>query len=162
MRKETQTERIRVACLKELDALVGKHVTKETPQIFWEEQQVCLRFDSLEEALEAMRDPFFQEFIPKDARPQSALTEVQEFRPYSTELSVAWEIVEQLSTAVDEFRVRRENGHWIAAFGDFAAADSRSAAVAICLAGLRARGIEVELVVDWAPGAPVAPKSRAA
>ena len=51
MRKETKTEQIKVACLKELDALVGKHVTQETPQTFWEEQQVCLRFDSLEEAL---------------------------------------------------------------------------------------------------------------
>ena len=159
MRKETQTERIRVACLKELDALVGKHVTKETPQTFWEEQQVCLRFDTLEEALEAMRDPFFQEFIPKDARPQSALTEVQEFRPYSSDLTVAWEVVEQLGSEVDEFHVRRVDGHWIAAFGDHPTADSRSAAVAICLAGLRAKGIEVELVADWKPAPP---KSRAA
>lgn len=154
MRKETQTERITVACLKELDALVGKHVTKETPQIFWEEQQVCLRFDSLEEALEAMRDPFFQEFIPKDARPQSALTEVQEFRPYSTDLSVAWEVIERLSGDVGELRIRRVDGHWMAAFGDGPAVDSRSAAVAICLAGLRSRGIEVELVVNWMPAAP--------
>lgn len=165
MRKETKMERIKVACLKELDALVGKHVTQETPQTFWEEQQVCLRFDSLEEALEAMRDPFFQEFIPKDARPQSALTEVQEFRPYSSDLSVAWEVVEQLSNEVNEFHVRRVDGHWIAAFGDSPAADSRSAPVAICLAGLRAKGIEVDLVVDWTPTAPASPtslKSRAA
>lgn len=161
MRKETKTERIRVACLKELDALVGKHVTKETPQTFWEEQQVCLRFDSLEEALEAMRDPFFQEFIPKDARPQSALTEVQEFRPYSSDLSVAWEVVEHLAGEIDDFHVRRVDGHWIAAFGNSPAADSRSAPVAICLAGLRAKGIEVDLVVEWTPSVP-ASQSRTA
>jgi len=146
-------ERLQVATLKELDALVGKYLTKETPQVFWEEQQVCLRFDSIEEALEAMHDPYFQEFIPKDARPHSSLTEVQEFRAYSTDLNRAWEVVEQLSSEVDAFHVQRKNGHWVAAFGDHPEAVSRSAPIAICLAALRARGIDVELVMEWAPSA---------
>jgi hypothetical protein len=151
MRKEPKMERLRVANLKELDALVGKYLTKETPQIFWEEQQVCLRFDSIEEALEAMHDPYFQQFIPKDARPHSSLTEVQEFRAYSSDLNCAWEVVEQLGSDAATFHVRRENGLWLAAFGEYPVVTSRSAPVAICLAALRARGIDVEIVMDWSP-----------
>ncbi len=154
MRNENPTDKFKVASLKELDALVGRYLTKETPQVFWEEQQVCLRFDSLEEALEAMHDPYFREFIPKDVRPQSVLTEIQEFRAYSSDLAAAWEVVEKLSGAEDAFRVRRENGHWVAAFGDRPSAASRSAPVAICLAALQTKGINVELVPEKAPTPP--------
>jgi hypothetical protein len=162
MRTEPKLERLRVASLKELDALVGRYLTKESPQVFWEEQQVCLRFDSLEEALEAMRDPYFQEFIPKGSRSSSALTEVQEFRPYSSDLLLAWEVVEQLSAEADALSVRREEGRWMAAFGDRPPAISRSAPVAICLAALRTRGIEVELIPEWTSPAVHASNSAAA
>jgi hypothetical protein len=74
---------------------------------------------------------------------------VQEFRPYSTDLSVAWEVVEKLSAEGEEFRIRRVDGHWLAAFGAAPSADSRSAAVAICLAGLTAKGVTVEALADW-------------
>jgi hypothetical protein len=110
---------------------------------------VCLRFDSIEEALEAMRDPYFQEFIPKDSRSHSSLTEVQEFPAYSSDLSLAWEVVAQMSGNTDGFRVRREDGLWLAAFGERPPSVSSSATVAICLAALLARGIEVELVTGW-------------
>lgn len=148
MRTEPKTGRLRVASLKELDALVGRYLTKETPQIFWEEQQVCLRFDSLEEALEAMRDPYFQGFIPKDGRAQSSLTEVNEYRPYSSDLVVAWEVVEQLSANAEGLRVRREDGRWIASFGEWPPAISHSAPAAICLAALRTQGLDVELTSE--------------
>src|SRR3954453_10879520 len=117
MRKEPKMERLRVASLKELDALVGKYLTKETPQVFWEEQQVCLRFDSIEEALEAMHDPYFQQFIPKDARPHSSLAEVHEFRAYTSDLNCAWEVIEKLSTDGDAVQIHKEHGKWTAAFG---------------------------------------------
>ncbi len=149
MRTEPQLERLRVASLKELDALVGKYLTRETPRTFWEEQEVCLRFDSIEEALEAMRDPYIQEFIPKDSRSYSSLTEIQEFRPYSSDLSLAWEVVAQMSGEDDEFRVRCENGLWMATFGERPASVSRSPTVSICLAALLARGIEVEMISGW-------------
>ena len=161
MRKEPKMERLRVASLKELDALVGKYLTKETPQVFWEEQQVCLRFDSIEEALEAMHDPYFQQFIPKDARPHSSLTEVHEFRAYSSDLNCAWEVIDQLSTDGEAFQIHKEQGKWCAAFGESAKVASHSAPVAICLAALLARGIDVELAMDWAPAAVAAAPSRA-
>lgn len=149
MRKQTTWERLRIGSLKELDALVGKYLTEEAPRIFWEEQEVCLRFDSIEEALEAMRDPYFQGFIPKDSRSHSSLTEVREFRPYSSDLILAWGVVERLSGEADDFRVRREDGLWMAAFGERPPSVSSSVTVAICLAALHARGIEVELLTGW-------------
>ena len=101
MRTEDANPKLRVASLKELDALIGKYLVKETPQVFWEEEHACMRFDSIEEALDAMRDPYFQLFIPEDARANTALKEVQEFRAYSSELALAWEVVERVSPQLE-------------------------------------------------------------
>ncbi len=46
MRNDEEHLKLRVASLKELDALVGKYLVKVTPQVFWEEEHACLRFDS--------------------------------------------------------------------------------------------------------------------
>ncbi|MEP6667948.1 MAG: hypothetical protein ABJF10_02280 [Chthoniobacter sp.] len=144
MRKDDAHLKLRVASLKELDALVGKYLTKETPQVFWEEEHACLRFESIEEALEAMRDPYFQLFIPEDARANTALKEVQEFRAYSSELALAWEVVERISPQVEPMHVRCESGLWYASFGEREESCSKSAPVAICLAALRAHGMDVD------------------
>jgi len=149
MRNEDAHLKLRVASLKELDALVGKYLTKEIPQTFWEEEHACLRFDSIDEALEAMRDPFFQLFIPEDARANTALKEVQEFRAYSSELALAWEVVERISPQLEALRVRCAGGVWHAAFGNQPESSSRSAPVAICLAGLRAHGMDVDCTLEW-------------
>jgi hypothetical protein len=153
MRNDEEHLKLRVASLKELDALVGKYLVKETPQVFWEEEHACLRFDSVEEALEAMRDPYFQLFIPAGARPHTALKEVQEFRAYSTELALAWEVVERVSPQLEPMHVRCENGQWSAAFGDRPESTSSSAPVAICLAALRAHGMDVDLSMERKPEA---------
>ena len=151
MRKEDESPKLRVASLKDLDALVGKYLVKEAPQVFWEEEHACLRFESIEEALDAMRDPYFQLFIPEEARPHTALKEVQEFRPYSTELTLAWEVVERIGPQLDPLHVRCQNGLWSAAFGNLPDSTSRSAPVAICLAALLAYGIDVDLTVERKP-----------
>jgi len=149
MRNEDAHLKLRVASLKELDALVGKYLTKETPQVFWEEEHACLRFDSIDEALEAMRDPYFQLFIPEDARANTALKEVQEFRAYSSELPLAWEVVERISPQLEPLHVRSQSGVWYAAFGNQAESCSHSAPVAICLAALRAHGMDVDFTLEW-------------
>ena len=61
---------------------------------------------------------------------RAALTEVQEFRAYSSDLAIASEVVEQLSTEIDDFRVWRRHGLWVAAFGKRPPSFSRSAPVA--------------------------------
>jgi hypothetical protein len=149
MRNDDAYLKLRVTNLKELDALVGKYLTQETPQVFWEEEHACLRFDSIDEALESMRDPYFQLFIPEDARGNTALKEVQEFRAYSSELALAWEVVERISPQLEPLHVRCEGGVWHAAFGKQAECCSRSAPAAICLAALRAHGIDVDFTLEW-------------
>ncbi len=150
MRNEAAHLKLRVTSLKELDALVGKYLTKETPQVFWEEEHACLRFESIEEALEAMRDPYFQLFIPEDARANTALKEVQEFRAYSSDLALAWEVVERISPQLEPLHIRCVGSVWYAAFGSQPESSSSSAPVAICLAALRAYGMDVDFCGEQA------------
>jgi len=159
MRNETTTAHVRVETLRELDALVGKYLTGESPQTYWEDSHSYLRFDSIEEALNAMADPYFQRCFPEGVRLDNELSEVFEFRAYSSDLSLAWEVVERLSGTVNTLRVRREKNRWVAAFGDGPAVASASAPAAICMAALRTRGIEVDFEVDgtaWPAGGRVA------
>lgn len=151
MRNESTTARVRVGTLRELDALIGKYLTGETPQTYWEDSHSYLRFDSIEEALTALGDPYFQRCFPDGVRLDNELSEVFEFRAYSSDLSLAWEVVERLSGTVNTLRVRREKNRWAAAFGDGPTVSASSAPVAICLAALRARGIEVDFDLERTP-----------
>ena len=90
------------------------------------------------------------------------VSEVYEFRAYSSDLSLAWEVVERLSGTVNTLRVRREKDRWVAAFGDGSPADAASAPVAICLAALRTRGIEVDFDLDDLEPAPWSRNDRIA
>ena len=144
MRNESTIARVRVETLRELDALVGKYLIGEDPQTYWEDSQSFMRFDSIEEALNAMADPYFQRCFPEGVRLDNELSEVFEFRAYSSDLSLAWEVVERLSGTVNTLRVKREKNRWVAAFGDGPAVSASSAPVAICMAALRTRGIEVD------------------
>ena len=151
MRNESMTARVRVGTLRELDALVGKYLTGETPQTYWEDSHSYLRFDSIEEALNTLGDPYFQRCFPEGVRLDNELSEVFEFRAYSSDLSLAWEVVERLSGTVNTLQVRREEGYWVAAFGDGPSASAASVPVAICLAALKTRGIDVDFDPDPAP-----------
>jgi hypothetical protein len=145
MGNEPCTERVRIEALAELDVLVARHITGEKPQSHWEDSCAGLHFDSLEEALEALREPYFQQFIPEGDRGRTVLREIEEYRCYSTELDLAWEAVARLGSAKAPLLVWRESDSWHAAFGGFPGVSAETAPIAICLAGLRLRGIEVEL-----------------
>lgn len=151
MRNEFTTTRVRVGTLRELDALIGKYLTGETPQTYWEDSQSYLRFDSIEEALNTLADPYFQRCFPEGVRRDNELSEVFEFRAYSSDLSLAWEVVERLSGTINTLRVRREKSRWVAAFGDGPSVSATAAPVAICLAALRTRGIEVDFDPERTP-----------
>jgi hypothetical protein len=45
------------------------------------------------------------------------LTEVKQYRPYSTDLKTAWDAVEHLSASGEALQVRRDASRWVAAFG---------------------------------------------
>ncbi len=146
MWNDAQCERVRVASLRELDALVGTRLTQETPITQWEDSRTHFRFASIEEAIEALHDPYFQQFGPGSA---AVFVEVKEYRRYSENLDAAWDVVESLSQQQTKpLVVLRRPGRWSAAFGDGPSVEAQTAPLAICVAALLAQGI----VVEFEPG----------
>ena len=137
-------QRVRLGSLTELDALVGEQIVEEVPQTHWEHAETNFRFESIEEALEALQDPYIRQFAPQAEWKAAVLMEVKEFRRYSVDLNAAWTLVERLSPKLDALHVKHANGAWVAAFGSGPATMTETAPLAICIAALRARGIEVE------------------
>lgn len=144
MGTETSTARAQPGSLAELNSLIGRYITGEAPVTHWEDSHAQLRFDTLEEALEALREPYFQQFIPAEDRASTVLREVEEFRHYSTDLATAWELVSRLATAQGPLQLWRDGDFWHASFGKSAAERAATVPIVICLAALRARGVEVE------------------
>lgn len=148
MRNDLVQDTVKIRSLPELDALVGTYLTGETPETHWEDSHTQFQFHSFEEAIDSLEDPFFRQFSSNEESRPTVLTEVKRYRRYSSDLTVAWDAVEQLSANGEPFQVRREKCGWVAAFGQSPAVEARSAPMAICLAALRAKGIDVELDVD--------------
>ena len=136
---------VQVTSLKQLDALIGYYLTSEEPHTHWEDSSVHMRFDTIEEALDAFQDRYFQQFIPEHARRNTILSQVHVYRPYSTDLAAAWVLVEKLGALEQPLHVRFERACWTAAFGERTPVSADTAPLAICLAALRIRGIEVAL-----------------
>jgi hypothetical protein len=141
LRKEGAAADIHIRALEDLDALVSEHVMGERPAVHWEDSYAHFQFESLDEALEAMRDPVFKEFIPAEQRNSLVVEEVKEFRPYSSQLGLAWEVIERLGA--ENVRIERAGESWRVAFGRVGESEAATAAVAICVAALRARGLDV-------------------
>lgn len=139
---EKAPAKVRVNTLRELDALVGEHVTHEVPEVFWEDAHAVLRFESMEEALEAIQRMKSQMNLPKINWEEIKVTEIKSYRHYSSDIPAAWSVVEKLAGPGNDVRMRREKGMWYVAFGERAESPGRSALVAICAAGLLAAGIE--------------------
>jgi hypothetical protein len=149
MRIQHGKEHLTVGSLAQIDALIGELVMDERPVVHWEDSYARFRFESLDEALDAMRDPVIQGFIPSEQRSSTVLEEVREFRPYSSALLAAWEVVERMQA--QPLRLVRERDDWIAAFGDGPEVRATSAALAICLAALGAKGVKVSLSTALRP-----------
>lgn len=145
MRNEHSTDWVKVEALEELNALVGRYITGEQPQVHWEDSHAHMRFESAEEGLEALREPYFRQFIPAQVRAATVLREVQEFAPYASDLASAWQIVETIATPRHPFRLWRDYDQWCAAFGELPPVLGRTAPIAVCLAALRLRGLEVAI-----------------
>lgn len=133
-----------VSSLQELDALVGKLLTGEKPRVQWLNMQTDFRFDTVEEAVESVSDPFFKQLLEQNDPSTTVLMEVREYQPYSSDLTTAWDLVERHALNLGPLRVRRDGEHWDSAFGDHDYVRAFTAPVAICLAALRARGVDVE------------------
>ncbi len=148
MGKELPAENICIRSLAELDALVGKYLTGEVPRVHWVDTHTQFQFESVEEAVESVNDPFFRQFVQQEGPATTVVMEVREYRRYSSELVTAWELVAHLSHRLEPLLMRREGSQWQGAFGNREFVSAPSAPVAICLAALRARGVEVECRLD--------------
>ena len=114
----------------------------------WEDAHTRLQYDSVEEAIEAARDPFLRQFVQTQAPPTTVLTEVRQFRRYSSDIWDAWLLVDRLTRRQVSLLMRQENGRWLAHFGDHEPVSSLSAPVAICLAALRMCEVEIDGDLD--------------
>ena len=145
MRSDTFAEFVTLSSSIDLDALVGQRVMGDEPTVYWKDSYANQRFETLEDALESMRDPYFQGFIPEPARAQAVLAEVREYPAYSTKIAQALEVVKRFSAEGEALHLRQKQHWWIASFSTHPEAQARTAAAAICLAALRVRGIRAEL-----------------
>jgi hypothetical protein len=138
----------RVSLPAELDALVGSHITGETPETYWEDCHGHFQFDTEEEARMALSDPYYQRFLPDVDWTQTVIRQVTVFRPYCSDAVMNWRVVEKATAQFGVMKVWRENSRWHAAFGTNDAASARTPAVAICLAALSASGVLVDVNHD--------------
>jgi hypothetical protein len=135
----------KIASLDQLDALVGRYVMDDEPTIYWEHTDPHWRFDCLSDALDALKDPFFASLVPKARRDSLSVAEVREYPAYSADPAVALKIVERLGLDRRPLTLAPCAHRWVASFGADERVAAPSPSMAICLAALRARGIEVEL-----------------
>ena len=135
------TGRIRIASLSQLDALVGEHVMGDPPEVAWQDSYGLFHFTSRHEAEEAINNSYYRLFRPDLDWDTATIEEVRRFHPYSSDLAAAWEVVERIGAQSRQTEIRRQGDFWRAAFSGTEAI-ATTPAMAICLAALRARGID--------------------
>jgi hypothetical protein len=140
-RQGIRTGRVRVASLSQLDALVGEHVTGDAPDVAWQDSYGLFRFTTRDEAEEAIHNSYYRLFRPDLDWDTATIMEVRRFPHYSSDLMAAWEVVEHLGAESRQTEIRRQGDFWRAAFSG-AEAFAATPSLAICLAALRARGID--------------------
>ena len=133
--------RVRVANLSQLDALVGEHVAGDEPEVAWQDSYGLFRFTSRTEAEEAIHNSYYRLFRPDLDWEVATVEEIRIYQPYSSDLMAAWSVVERLGAESRQTEIRRQGDVWRAAFSG-SEAFAPTPALAICLAALRAKGID--------------------
>ena len=140
-RQGSKTGRMRVAALSQIDALIGEYVTGDPPEVAWQDSYGLFRFSSRDEAEEAISNSYYRLFRPDLDWESATIEEIRRFPAYSTNLMSAWEIVDLLGAESRQIEIRRQGDSWRAAFSS-SEAFAPTPSLAICLAALRARGID--------------------
>ncbi len=138
----------KVSSVPELESLVGIHVTHETPEVFWVDSHGLFQFATELEALAALKDPYFQQFLPDVDWSQTVIRKVSIYSHCCTDAAALWHMVEKAGATHGELSLMRSHGRWWAGFGKAVKKDARTAPVAICLAALAAEKIAVEINHD--------------
>jgi hypothetical protein len=137
-------EPLRVATLAELDALVGEHVMREKPEVYWEDSHGYFQFHSEVEARQALRDPYYQRFLPPLDWSKTLIREVRVYPRYSSDSAANWRLADAAIEAFGPMLMWRANGRWHVAFGTFPDAAARHPMTAMCFGALSARGVPVQ------------------
>jgi hypothetical protein len=127
---------------------VGEHLMNEVPEVYWEDAHAVFRFETEQEALEAVKRMKMQLNLPRIDWDSMTVTQVKSYRPYSSDVTVLWTVIDKVSTAGNPLQMHREKGEWHVAFGKFRECVSLSAPAAICVAALLTIGVEVDLDRD--------------
>ena len=135
----------RVTTLAELDALVGEHIAMETPEVHWEDSHGTFQFDTEAQAQNAIRDPYYQNFLPDVDWTATRVRQVRIYRPCTTDPVPFWRMVATASEHYGTLALTRERGQWCASFGRGTESRAHSAQIAVCLAALSAKGVKVDL-----------------
>jgi hypothetical protein len=109
--------------------------------VAWQDSYGLFQFTSRDEAIEAISNSYYRLFRPDLDWEAATIEEVRRFPKYSTDLMIAWEVVEQLGAESRQPEIRLQGDFWRAAFLG-AEAFASTPSLAICLAALRARGID--------------------
>lgn len=138
----------RITCLSELNMLVGTYVTGERPETFWEDSHGYFQFHTEMEARRALSDPYYQRFLPNVDWSCTVIREVRIYRPYASDAVANWQMVEHAVRSHGPVVIWKQGGRWHAAFGTYPPGDGRVPMIAICLAALRACGMELQVDHD--------------
>ena len=146
--------RVLVASLSQLDEMVGELVMGNCPEVAWQDSYGLFLFSSRLEAEEAINNNYYRLFRPDLDWENATVQEVRHFPLYSLDLGAAWSVVERLSAENKPAEIRRQGEIWRAAFSG-TEAFAHTPALAICLAALRALGIDpifCEALLEEDPG----------
>lgn len=138
----------KVNSLAELDALVGEHIVRESPEIHWEDSHGTFQFETEAAARKALHDPYYQNFLPDVDWTTTMVREVRIYRCYASDPSAFWKMVAAATELAGPLQIKRERGQWAASFGTNGPICAHSPQIAVCLAALASRNIAP--VVDHA------------
>ena len=139
---------VRISTLRQLDALVGEHLMGEVPEVYWEDAHAVFRFETEQEALEAVKRMKQQLNLPRIDWDSMTVTQIKSYRPYSSDVTALWSVIDKVSTSENPLHMHRDKGEWYVSFGRFRECVSLSAPAAICVAALLTIGVEVDLDRD--------------
>lgn len=142
------SESIPVASPAELDSLVGRHITGEVPEIYWEDMHGLFRFDTEADARAALSDVYYQLFLPHVNWAETVIREVRCYRRYSRDPAEIWGVVCATVGRRGPLRMSIQHGLWQCGFGEHPGAAARFPSVSICIAALQAHGLTVDADLD--------------
>jgi len=140
--------KMKIATLRQLDALVGEQLMNEVPEVYWEDAHAVFRFETEQEALEAVKRMKMQLNLPRIDWDSMTVTQIKSYRPYSSDITALWAVIDKVSTSENPLHMRREKGEWYVSFGKYRECVSLSSPAATCVAALLTIGVEVDLDRD--------------